>query len=108
MMPEEIRQFCAMANAFMAAPKTLCGLWPKWSPGSRRNQMVGIWPVMEVGRDDNRAYLVFSLFSASLDQPSVSLIFLKWEVCRLDVRPRDDLDENPEYALLLGLPLRRF
>ena len=47
MTPDEIRLFCAMANAFMAAPKTLLGLWPKWSSGSRRNQMVGIWPVLE-------------------------------------------------------------
>ena len=47
---------------------------------------------------------MFSLFSASMDQPSVSLIFLKREVCRQDVRPRDELDENHEYALQLGLP----
>ena len=101
---EHTRRFCAVADTFMGVEKTLRGLWPKWSPGSRRNQMVGIWPILEECLDDSRAYLVFSLFSASLDQPSVSLIFLKRELCRLDVKPRDELDENPDYALQLGLP----
>ena len=104
MTPEETRQFCAVANAFMATGKTLRGLWPTWSRGSRRYQMVGVWPVEEDDRDESRAYIVFSLFSASRGQPSVSLIFLKREVCRLDVKPRDELDENPEFALQLGLP----
>lgn len=105
MTPEEIRRFCSKANVFMANEKSLCGLEPKWSRGSRRNQMVGIWPVEEDGRDDSRGYLVFSLFKTSLDQPSVSLIFLEREVCRLDVKRPHDMDENPKYALNLGLPL---
>ena len=104
MTPEEIRRFCSKANVFMATEKSLCGLEPKWSRGSRRNQMVGIWPVKEEGRDEIRGYHVFSLFSTSLDQPSVSLIFCGREVCRLDVKPSDELDENPDYALRLGLP----
>lgn len=101
---EHTRQFCAKADTFMAAPKSLRGLWPTWSRGSRRNQLVGIWPVEEDGRDESRGYLVFSLFIWALDQPSVSLIFLGREVCRLDVKRSHDQDENPEYALQLGLP----
>ena len=61
--------------------------------------MVSYWPVMEEGRDESRAYLVFSIYGSAQDQPSVSLIYRNWEVCRVDVKPKNDRDFNPEYAL---------
>lgn len=104
MIPEFKLKLCDEIVVFLAAMKWLCGYQPTWSSRSRRNQMVGIWPIMEEGRDESRAYLVFSLFGTSLDEPSVSLIYRNWEVCRLDVKPKNVQDANPDYALKFDLP----
>ena len=105
MTPEFKLQLCDEIDAFLAAVKYLCGLEPTWARGSRRNQLVGIWRVMEEGRDGSRAYLVFSIFSTARDQPSVSLIYRKWEVCRIDVKQKYSVrDMNPDFALRFGLP----
>ena len=95
---------CEEIDAFLAIVKWLRGYMPEWTPGSRRNQMVSYWPVMEEGRDESRAYLVFSIYGSAQDQPSVSPIYRNWEVCRVDVKPKNDRDFNPEYALRFGLP----
>lgn len=97
-------QLCEEIDAFLAVVKWLRGYMPELTPCGRRNQMVSCWPVVEEGRNESRAHLVFSIFGSAQDQPSVSLICRNWEVFRVDVKPNNDRDFNPEYALRFGLP----
>ena len=102
---DEKHLFCVAADAFLLAEKWLREGQPDWEPGSHPNQMIAMWSIDEEDRDESRAYLVFSVYKATRDQPSVSLIFLGREICRVDVKPHDAEDGNPAEAMLFGLPM---
>lgn len=99
----ERSQFCEDVDAFLLAKKFLSGPQPPWEPGSRPNQLDARWPIEEAD-GARRSNLTFRYSRESPDEPSVSLVYLGKPVCRVDVKPKEDLDQNPGWVEDLGLP----
>lgn len=96
-------RLCAEIDAFLSTPKFLKGPQPTWRPNGRQDQLDARWPVEETG-GISRAHLAFRYNRVSTNEPSVSLIYQRRKVCRVDVKPTEEWDGNPPQAMKLGLP----
>lgn len=88
-------------DAFIAGYKTLAGYLPDWSQqhGWDWESRWGILDVNEV----QQAELVFTI-NAALTRPSISAIFRKKLIYRVDIVPLDEIKPNDFGALAVGLP----
>ena len=105
MSKSEKTRLCAEIDVFLSAKKSLSGLQPVWRANGRSDQLDAKWPIEEEG-GVFRAHLAFRYNRVSTDQPSVSLIYERQKVCRIDVKPPDEYDGNPPQARNFGLPAK--
>lgn len=100
-------RLCAEIDVFLKAKKSLSGPQPVWRPNGRPDQLDAKWPIEEEG-GVYRAHLAFRYNRVSTNQPSVSLVYERKKVCRVDVKPTDEYDGNPPQARRFGLPAKVF
>ena len=93
----------AEIDAFLADQKTLMPEAPIWGPSVRPGELQAIWGVVE-SSGINRAELRFRCASLDRSEPSISLIFRRRLVCRLDIVPPHVWKPNPHGAANMGLP----
>lgn len=96
-------RLCDEIDRFLISPKRLMGAQPIWRQNGTSDRLDGSW-LIEEDEGISRAYLAFRLNRISTDEPSVSLIFKKKPVCRVDIKSIDDSDGNPIQAQKFGLP----
>ena len=94
-------------DIFIAALKSLYGPHPIWRPNGRQDQLDARWPIQEGGGLD-RSHLAFRYNRVSTNEPSVSLIYERRKICRVDIKPDDEMDGNPPQAREFGLPAQVF
>lgn len=98
-------RLCAEIDEFLRASKRLSGPHPVWRPNGRPDQLDARWAIEEAG-GVSRAHLAFRYNRVSTNQPSVSLIYDRKKVCRVDVKAPDEYDGNPPQARKFGLPAK--
>ena len=98
-------RLCAEIDEFLKAKKRLSAPHPVWRPNGRQDQLDARWVIEEPG-GVSRAHLAFRYNRVSTNQPSVSLIYERRKVCRVDVKPSDEYDGNPPQARKFGLPAK--
>lgn len=94
--PEEV-------DAFVAGYKTLSGFLPEWQQhhGWNWSTRWGILDHLQV----QQAELVFEI-NASLTRPSITALFRRQPIYRVDIVPTDECKWNDYGARSLGLPPR--
>lgn len=100
-------RLCVEIDEFLKAKKCLVGPQPVWRPSGRADQLDARWPIEEA-TNVSRAHLAFRYNRISTNEPSVSLIYERKKVCRVDVKPSDEYDGNPPQARRFGLPAKVF
>lgn len=99
------KQLCNEIDLFLQAHKVLKDQQPIWRDNGRPDELDARWPIIESG-GVSRAELAFRYNRISTGQPSVTLIYRKKAVCRVDIKANDESDGNPPQARSLGLPAR--
>lgn len=89
-------------DEFLAGDKFLDGLHPEWGEGYLGVQQFK-WNIVDSLGVGLRSHLDVSL-KATLDRPTVTLIFQGHPVYRLDVVPNEEEKPNPPWAAALKLP----
>jgi hypothetical protein len=97
------QSLCEEIDQYLERPKRLFDKEPIWGPSSRTNHLDARWSIEEEG-GIIRSMLVFRHCRISTNEPSVSLIYEKKLVCRVDVKSDDEMDANPMQAQGMGLP----
>ncbi len=88
-------------DAFISGYKTLDGFLPEWSQQYGWSWTTQ-WSILDTqGRQ--MAHLAFSI-NAALTRPSISAIFRKNLIYRVDIVPKDETKPNDYGALAVGLP----
>ena len=100
-------KLCYEIDDFLTCDKWLVGSHPIWRENGRADQLDAKWVIEETGNVSN-AHLAFRYNRVSTEQPSVSLIYKRKKVCRVDVKPQDESDGNPMQAAKFDLPPRVF
>lgn len=98
------KRFCDEVDEYLQTEKSLKGLGPVQSSDGHNNEMHFKWPIEE-RTGIERSYLDFRINRMSTGEPSVSLIYSKKPICRVDIKSASKSDGNPAEALKLGLPL---
>lgn len=89
-------------DAFMAGPKQLDGQIPGWTLSSRPGELEARWNIIDpLGV---RSHLRFRLNLTEPALPSVSVIFRRNAVTRLDIEVPTVCHSNPLWAGAIGLP----
>jgi hypothetical protein len=90
-------------DAFIAGYKTLSGFLPEWQQNHGWNWSVrwGVVDFMHV----QQAELVFEI-NAGLTRPTISALYRKLLIYRVDIVPHSECKWNDYGALALGLPPR--
>jgi hypothetical protein len=96
-------RLCEEIDEFLISSKQLLGTQPVWRQNGSSDRLDGSW-VIEENEGISRAYLSFRLNRVSTAEPSVSLIFKKKPVCRVDIKSAEESDGNPIQAHKFGLP----
>ncbi len=107
MSKAEKARLCSEIDVFLSVPKFLRGPQPIWRANGRQDQLDAKWVIEEEG-GISRAHLAFRYNRVSTNKPSVSLIYERKKVCRVDVKPAQEWDGNPPQARKLGLPANVF
>jgi hypothetical protein len=100
-------RLCAEIDEYLKTKKCLLGPHPTWRPNGRSEQLDARWPIEEEG-EISRSHLAFRYNRISTNEPSVSLIYERKKVYRVDVKPPDEYDGNPPQARRFGLPAKVF
>lgn len=88
-------------DAFVSEYKTLSGFLPEWGQHHGWDWSTR-WGIVDAqGRQE--AELVFSI-NAALDRPSISAIFRRCPIYRVDIVPMDEIKTNDYGAKAQGLP----
>jgi hypothetical protein len=95
----------AEIDAFLREEKRLDGPHPIWHAASRPGEMSAVWDVQD-SLDITRAALRFRCSLETLACPSVSLIFHRNAIWRIDLVPAHESKPNPLGASALRLPAR--
>jgi hypothetical protein len=93
----------AEIDALLAEPKVLIGPPPTWIPAGRPGELQASWPIADqsgVIRTDLR----FRCPRYDLAAPSVSVIYRRHAIWRVDIVEPSVCKINPPAAHLLGLP----
>jgi hypothetical protein len=93
----------AEVEAFLAEAKSLEAPEPPWIKSSRRDELQATWGIVD-SAGVSRAELRFRCPSLSRNDPSVSLVYRRLLVCRIDVLSPEVWKPNPPAAIVLGLP----
>lgn len=101
----EFDQEIAEIEAFLADPKKVADGVPVWIAATRKNEYQAIWGIFE-SSGVSRAELRFRYSSLSKSEPSVSVVFRRRLVARIDIVPPQSWKPNPPGAFALGLPAR--
>jgi hypothetical protein len=90
-------------DQFIAEYKTLAGFLPEWQQvhGWNWSTRWGVLDKLEV----QQAELIFTI-NAGLTKPSITAVFRKQPIYRVDIVPQDECKWNDYGALTLGLPAR--
>jgi hypothetical protein len=89
---------------FLMEAKTLDGRPPLWRPTPNRpHELSATWGIKDA-IDVQRAELRFRCVSVRRQFPSVSVIFQRTPIWRIDLVPVDETKNNPHWAQSLGLP----
>lgn len=94
---------CNEVDAYLEAGKRLKGAQPIWRESGQMDRLDAKW-VVEEDNGLSRGYLAFRVNRVSTNEPSVTLVFQRRPICRIDIKPLDDSDGNPPQARALGLP----
>lgn len=94
-------------DTYLAAPKRLKGAQPIWRESGQTDRLDANW-VVEEDSGLARGYLAFRVNRVSTNEPSVTLVFQRKAICRVDIKAPDDSDGNPPQARFLGLPAQVF
>jgi hypothetical protein len=103
MMGEKYDPDIAEIDAFLADPKTLDGAEPLWRSASRPDELQATWGIVE-SSGISRAELRFRCPTLNRAEPSISLIFRRKAVWRVDLVASHSWKPNPIGADKLGLP----
>lgn len=90
-------------DAFMAEPKRLLPKPPEWTASSYPREAQAIWRIEDAAGVES-AQLRFRCHTSRRGFPSVSLIFRKLLVERVDLVPQDECKFNPHWAARFGVP----
>jgi hypothetical protein len=100
----------AAVDAFLTSPKTLSGAPPEFgrSPFNRGGQYEreAIWPIADSSGIVTTGQLRFVVRPGLELGPSISVIFNRQAVSRLDFVPLSECENNPFWAGYSGLPPR--
>ena len=92
----------SQVDDFLASEKALEDAMPIWQSSSRPGELHAIWNISDpLGV---RAHLRFRISETEPTLPSVSLIFRRNAVARLDIEDPTVSHSNPPWAAQLGLP----
>lgn len=100
----EKSRFRDEVDDFITSPKCLCGPPPLWEKESRPDEVGIRWPVVAEDGDEDKAELAFLYRTESPEDKSVTLVYRKLPVCRIDLKPRDHRHINADRAESMGLP----
>lgn len=100
----ERSHYCEEVDAFILSQKSLIDCKPRWENASRPNELGFKWWIIEEDGTSDQAYLTFLHRPGSQAERSVSLIYRKYQVCRIDLLPEEIREGNPPEALMMGLP----
>jgi hypothetical protein len=93
----------AEIDAFLREEKRLDGPHPIWHEASRPGEMSAVWDVQD-SLDITRAALRLRCSLETLAWPSVSLVFHRNAIWRIDLVPVHESKPNPLGAAALKLP----
>jgi hypothetical protein len=92
----------SQVDDFLGSEKVLEDAMPPWQASSRPGELQAIWNIEDTL--GVRAHLRFRIYETEPTLPSVSLIFRRNAVARLDIEASTVSHPNPPWAEQLGLP----